>query len=649
MTLRAVRLRLASWHVAGATPAGWRRSVARWGAGLVALLLMAIALPGQARDNYLAEAGLLCDAGGRLGIAQARSAAYQAMPTVLAMGFVGDACWVRLRVRPPAGVDELVLRIRPAYLDDLQLYAPDAAAPGGWRVSQVGDHFSQALRERPGAVQNLMLHGLSGETTVFLRVRSSSNLQLHVEALTERDADDADNVQTAWFGIYLGVMLALLAWALVDYQASRDRVLAWFIPYQVTGMLYGAAVTGYLGWALPLHWSGHAGLLTSALVIAVPFFGILCNRALLQAHQPARWGLQLLGALLLLPVLEMLALLSGHAQPALAANAALVLLLGPLLFAISLTTRAQGAPPRWVLRLVYGLLALHLTAVVLPVLGLVEAAAWRLHIGLIQGLLTGMMIFALLQLRSRELLRSRQQALVALQVAQERAERERLEKEEKSRFMAMLTHELHSPMLVMRLAMAQMEGDAAGRTQALSRSNLHQALSDMEKLIDRCVQADRVEQIGQVAAREPLALSPLLHELVQATGQPERVALSPAPDVELRSDETLFRVVMGNLLDNALKYSPEGSTVQLRWHLQETGPAGPVRVLLRIANMPGRAGAPDPHRAFEKYYRSAGARVQRGTGLGLWLVRAISRHLGGDATLAIEGGQVVFQVELPGG
>lgn len=614
-------------------------------AWLLPLLWLLCAAPAVARENHIVERGLLRDTSGSLGIAEASQGEYRAMPEVLAVGFTTDTCWVRLKIVPPAGVGELVLRIRPAYLDDVRLYAPDPTAPGGWRISQAGDRFSQALRERPGAAMSLPLHGLAQPTTVYLRVRSSNNLQFHAQALAEREADEADNLQTASFGIYLGVMLALLGWALVDYLADRDRVLGWFIPYQVAGIFYGAAVTGYLGWLLPVRWSSQADLLTSALVIAMPFFGLLCNRALLREHQPARWGLQALAWLLLLPPLEMLALLLGQAQPALIANTVLVLLAAPLLFAVSLTTRADGAPRRWVLRLVYGLLALQLVLFVLPVLGLADAVAWRLHISLSQALVTGLLIFAMLHARSRDLLRSRQQALLELQVARERAGHDRLEKEEKARFMTMLTHELHSPLLVMRMAMAQVEADASHHMDALGRANVHESLRDMEKLIDRCLQADRIEQSHLAVVREPFLLAPVLADLVSATGQAGRIQCAPVPALELRSDETLFRVLVANLLDNAMKYSPDGSAVQLQ--AAQTERAGRPLLRLSVANLPGRAGLPDAERVFQKYYRARGARDRRGTGLGLWLVRGISQHLGGDARLLPDGERVVFEIELP--
>lgn len=91
-------------------------------------------------------------------------------------------------------------------------------------------------------------------------------------------------------------------------------------------------------------------------------------------------------------------------------------------------------------------------------------------------------------------------------------------------------------------------------------------------------------------------------------------------------DAVLLRVILINLLDNALKYSPPGSSVTLTVDAPAlAGTAGP---LLTISNWPGRAGRPDPKRVFSKYYRSDGARHTTGSGQGTYLVAGLARLLG---------------------
>lgn len=90
----------------------------------------------------------------------------------------------------------------------------------------------------------------------------------------------------------------------------------------------------------------------------------------------------------------------------------------------------------------------------------------------------------------------------------------------------------------------------------------------------------------------------------------------------LESDPFLVRTIVANLLDNALKYSPPDTRVDL--HLQQR--AG--ETAMRVFNQPGAAGMPDPQRLFDKYYRSPGAHKQTGSGLGLYLVAGLAKRIG---------------------
>ena len=96
---------------------------------------------------------------------------------------------------------------------------------------------------------------------------------------------------------------------------------------------------------------------------------------------------------------------------------------------------------------------------------------------------------------------------------------------------------------------------------------------------------------------------------------------------------------VGNLLDNAIKWSPDGGTVEVAVH--------DGRVIVRDQG-PGIAEEDLPH-VFDRFYRSPAARGTPGSGLGLAIVRQIARAHGGDvrATRA-EGGGTQVELTLTG-
>jgi K+-sensing histidine kinase KdpD len=107
-------------------------------------------------------------------------------------------------------------------------------------------------------------------------------------------------------------------------------------------------------------------------------------------------------------------------------------------------------------------------------------------------------------------------------------------------------------------------------------------------------------------------------------------------------DTAVLRLMVKNLLDNALKYSPPDSPVRLAIGTNA------IEWWIRVENEMGQAGLPDPKRLFEKYYRAEKAHAHTGTGLGLYWVRGIARQIGGEVTYSQEpSGHIVFELRLP--
>ncbi|MGY6283824.1 ATP-binding protein [Methylorubrum extorquens] len=124
-----------------------------------------------------------------------------------------------------------------------------------------------------------------------------------------------------------------------------------------------------------------------------------------------------------------------------------------------------------------------------------------------------------------------------------------------------------------------------------------------------------------------------------------RVAVEIAPDLPtLRLDPVLFEQVLVNLLDNAAKYAPEGSTVTLR--ARQDGRTVRIEVLDEGFGLPEA----DVERVFDKFYRvQKSDRVRAGTGLGLAISRGFVEAMGGTVTAGNRRDRLgaAFTVMLP--
>lgn len=218
------------------------------------------------------------------------------------------------------------------------------------------------------------------------------------------------------------------------------------------------------------------------------------------------------------------------------------------------------------------------------------------------------------------------------------------------RFTADASHELRTPLTALR-SVGEV-GLRGSRTTEDYREVIGTMLEEadrLSRLADDLLTLARAEAGGKQVIFEPLDLSSLAEEvcerlsvLAEERGQTlESRATSP---VVVSGDRPALRQALLNLVDNAIKYSPEAS-----------------RVIVRVGNGPGGGwvevrdegpGIPeeDRERIFERFYRIDGSRSREmgGTGLGLSLVKSIAETHSGRIELESETGRgSVFRLVLP--
>lgn len=230
---------------------------------------------------------------------------------------------------------------------------------------------------------------------------------------------------------------------------------------------------------------------------------------------------------------------------------------------------------------------------------------------------------------------------LAARRAQERAD------DDRRRFLHRLDHELKNPLMAVRAGLANLalETPAANATvssveaQVLRLAGL---ASDLRKLAD--LETRPLEH-------EPVDLGALLDELLElARERPESAARSvvlsvpraPWPLPTVAGDRDLLFLALYNLLDNALKFTAPGDTIELRAF--EDGNA----VVIEVADTGVGVEAEEQPHVWEELYRGSTAQGTPGSGLGMPLVRAIIGRHGGEANLRSRPGQgTVVRLRLP--
>jgi two-component system, OmpR family, heavy metal sensor histidine kinase CusS len=220
------------------------------------------------------------------------------------------------------------------------------------------------------------------------------------------------------------------------------------------------------------------------------------------------------------------------------------------------------------------------------------------------------------------------------------------------RFTADASHELRTPLTVLRTEVEVALGKPlAPPEQQQLLGNVLDELVRMSRLTDQLLALSRRDAGMEQGTVAPLPLHTLVAGVVDALrplAEAKGVGLgfeAEAP-VSVAGDEGRLRQVFINLLDNALKYTPEGGTVTVR--VERRGPA----VAVVVADT-GIGIAPEhlPH-VFDRFYRvdRARSRAEGGTGLGLSIAQSIVRaHRGTIEIASTLGRGTVCTVTLPHG
>jgi two-component system OmpR family sensor kinase len=240
-------------------------------------------------------------------------------------------------------------------------------------------------------------------------------------------------------------------------------------------------------------------------------------------------------------------------------------------------------------------------------------------------------------------------ALNAMLAQIEEAFAERTASEERlRRFLADASHELRTPLTSIRGYAELFRRGASERPDDLERSmqRIEQEAARMGVLVEDLLVLARLDQ-GRPLEKRPVDLSDLASDAVadaRAVGPRRQVTLDAHGPVMVDGDEVRLRQVLGNLLSNALKHTPDGTPVEV-----SVARTDGVATLAVADHGPGLRPE-DVHRVFERFYRADKSRAREtgGVGLGLAIVAAITHaHDGSVVAEQTTGGGATFRVTLP--
>lgn len=214
-------------------------------------------------------------------------------------------------------------------------------------------------------------------------------------------------------------------------------------------------------------------------------------------------------------------------------------------------------------------------------------------------------------------------------------------------FLADISHELRTPLTsIQGFAQAIAEGEAAGDAAPPAAKIIQRESRRLIRMVEGLLEVAKLQAGGPELARERVEAAALVTSAVaalevQAHEAGVKLDVSTAGLPAVRGDPDKLAQLFTNLIDNAVKHSPQGAAVTVRG-ARENGEAV-VHVRDAGSGLPGGAQT----RLFRRFYR--GENAQRdGAGLGLAIAQAIATAHGGKITARnVDGGGAEFTVRLP--
>lgn len=588
-----------------------------------------------------------------------------------AFGYLKGALWIRIEMlRKPEQAEQWWLELQSPMLDYATLYEKDAT--GKELIRTMGDHAPMSDREIDYRNPVFRLNiPASKPYVVYIRLSSQNTMTVTPAFYTCKSLMKSIATEQIFFGALAAIYFALLINGFWLCRASGDWSYAWFGLYALCNLFVMLGSEGYLYQYL----FGNAPEWNEVILIVSIYFGVPTGGQLLLSYLEIKSKLFRMVILLdwLVSLLAVVFLFLADQQwirPAFQVWILLNMLFGTVFIFV---TRRQN---KMVMRILLALFPFWLA---------VALRSFRNMALLPSNILTdnayyiGMVLYVLalnyaVSMKVKTLRQAHDQALndalelskkneheleeqviqrtMQLQEAVRQVEAslqlERRARAEQREFFATVSHELRTPLTVIdmtaqNLELDAVEGDAETRTRY---RKILQATKRLSLLLDRYLNEDSFTLMRRGVQYKHCNLHMMLEDAARSASilscsHQFILQLDPLPE-NIVCDPDLMLLVLRSLADNAVKYTPPGSTIVF------TGSINAERIEVLISDNGPGMNAELLSRAFEPHYRGANSAGKPGSGLGLMLARKLMENQGGSLTIdSVEGKGCKIHLSLP--
>jgi signal transduction histidine kinase len=572
----------------------------------------------------------------------------------LRLGFVKGETWIRLKIQANAStvdaaqttpVERLVLRVGPYSLDQLTFYVEEN---GQWVAQQGGDRFVKSWKNCPDDLYCFSVDVVKGSpVTAYLKIQTDTVRVVQAALVSSDEVMPEAMARITRITVSMTLGVALLVLSLAFLFLERSVLLHVFCWLQASSVFMIAANSGLLAQWMPMLAAETVNHMSNlGQVIRVPFV-ILLGWAALRACRPAPFYPKAVVVLLMVCGMNLLWLVTGHADSALKIN--FVVMWVNSIVQLWGVFSSQNFPPKlrtilltgWSLFLVLttlGVLATYGFSDVLEQITVFQSTGdWRLN-----GVPIGMAVFWVVatEKSNRKIEKLKELQGFQMEAAQSQAHQENLK--ERRELIDMLTHELKTPLSTIKFALASLKMAAKVHGESIERiQHIDASVNRMDAMIEHVALSNKIERHDARDSAETISAQELMNVVMQEYQDADRFELSIQQGASFLADPHFLALIVENLVSNAVKYSTDG---KIKITIDNEVPA---ITSLRISNRVAQERLPDENRLFERYYRHPSFQNSPGMGIGLSLVNSAAQKMGATVRYQQIDQDVIFEVRFP--
>ncbi|MDD5333954.1 MAG: sensor histidine kinase [Rhodoferax sp.] len=570
------------------------------------------------------------DASDTLAFEAVRQRDFTLLPAFRSQNYDAAAHWYRFELSRAAGAPaRWILAIGSPTLDEVDVWVEQPE--GAFLRYALGDHRPYEARPLQTRLFAVPVE-VPARTRIYMRVQTTSTINVNAEVWQPEAFIANETRGNLYRGLYFGILLIVAMFYSILAAWLRDAIMGAYAGYVASLVLLHLGHNGYL----PVVFASDSTWLNDALMRVgflggTAFVALMWDRLLeLRRNFSRIHRLYMLIGLVNVAALPLVATASYRViAPSINLIAMSIGIINPILLGI-FWWRSRRAE-----------LMVYFIAFVIPMVGGLTLIAMEMgwvpqnaltsNLYQITSLVHVLVMSFGLALRLRQMQHDKAAAEQGVLVAAQRTEEQR-------RFVAMLSHEFRNPLAAIDRSaqMIEIKTPDLAISEAKRLTQIRGNVATLSGLVDNFLLTEALDHQAMALSREPCAIRPLLEGVLQMQREEvgERIQLTVVPpDALFHLDPTLIGMAVGNLVANALRYSPPDSPVEIAATVDATG--------LRIRVVDRGPGMREEELAMlgQPYYRAGSSLGKKGSGLGYYFTRRIVEAHGGSLRASSRSGE----------